>query len=35
MKKIYLLLVLVSITTFVKAQDEAVNTEKNNKVLMR
>jgi len=28
MKKIYLLLVLVSITTFVKAQDEAVNTEK-------
>ena len=28
MKKIYLLLVLVSITTFVKAQDESVNTEK-------
>jgi hypothetical protein len=28
MKKFYLLLVLVSITTFVKAQDEAVNTEK-------
>ena len=28
MKKFYLLLVLVSITAFVKAQDEAVNTEK-------
>jgi len=28
MKKFYLLLVLVSITTFVKAQDEAVNTKK-------
>ncbi len=28
MKKFYLLLVLFSITTFVKAQDEAVNTEK-------
>jgi hypothetical protein len=28
MKKFYLLLVLVSIATFLKAQDEAVNTEK-------
>jgi len=28
MKKFYLLLVLVSITAFVKAHDEAVNTEK-------
>jgi hypothetical protein len=28
MKKFYLLLVLFSITAFVKAQDEAVNTEK-------
>jgi hypothetical protein len=28
MKKFYLLLLLVSVTAFVKAQDEAVNTEK-------